>query len=650
MLTNLPQSNKLQISKECLQDINKYIASHSPERGGALLGPVGKPIITDIIPDPQAQTTGASYLPSRQLTERVQQVEKRGQLEFKGVIHSHPGSLDRPSEPDKNAFDEGLKINPHMEYFVAPIVTMHHNPKRLKFWLGKNQSRDHELPLGNGKISFYVAYRSPQKGIILKTPMIEEISEEELTKILPEQPSVLNSASEIARMQLQKDLETICLSFGSNKDPEFFWTEIEAGIPILAGRVILKGDLELLFLINESYPDTPPNVLMTSPEGETEELQIPWSLEIDKSERLVTALREVIKGHPPYRKVYGPERKIALTTDKNRAGLAGWLGFISGSDPDNTAAKIQSGLFARSQGILSNHITSKRVLIVGTGSVGSYCAEQLTRSGVGAFTLIDPDIVEIANLCRTTYTINHLGRSKVEALAGQLLNINPLVEITLQKKSLSDFEAASLGALVEQADLVIATTDDPKAQRILNRFAYFHKKPALFVGLYKGASGGEVIFTVPERTSCYFCASKFRHTEENMAAASRDVDYGTGRLMSEVALATDIHHVTSVAVKMALSLLLPEDAQVKLKGFLNPQIDSAQNFLTLSMVPNYLFYPQVFGDTPGQYAYQSVWLKPQRHEECPVCGNIHNRVDPYTIPLQKPALSNIARLTDKGQP
>ncbi|MEM8723243.1 MAG: ThiF family adenylyltransferase [Cyanobacteria bacterium P01_G01_bin.39] len=629
-MSNSSKTLKLQISTSCLRNINKYIASHPSERGGALLGIVGKPIITDIIPDSQALTTGASYFPSLELTERVQQVEKRGLLEFKGVIHSHPGSLDRPSEADKIAFDEGLKINPHMKFFVAPIVTMHHNPKNSNLLL------DHELPLGNGKISFYVAYRSPQEVTILKTPIIEKISSEEVAKILPKQSPILNAALENAWMQLQKDLETICLSFGSDRDPKTFPTEIEEGIPILAGRVILNGGLELLFLINEFYPGTPPNVLMTSSEGETEELQIPWSLEIDKSKRLITSLREVIKGHAPYQKVYGPERRIALTTDKNRAGLAGWLGFISGCDSESTAAEIQEGLFARSQGILSNHIISKRVLIVGTGSVGSYCAEQLTRSGVGAFTLIDPDIVEIANLCRTTYKINDLQRAKVEALAGQLLNINPLVEITLHQKSLSDFKAASLGDLVEQADLVIATTDDPKAQRILNRFAYFHQKPALFVGLYKGASGGEVIFTVPERTPCYFCASKFRHTEENMAAASRDVDYGTGRLMSEVALGIDIHHVTSVAVKMALSLLLPEDAQVKLKGFLNPQINSAQNFLTLSMVPNYLFYSQVFGDTPGQYAYQSVWLKPQRSEECPVCGNIHNRVSPYTIPLQKP--------------
>lgn len=631
-MPNSPQVSNLQISTLCLQKINKYIASHPPERGGALLGPVGQSIVTDMIPDSQALTTGASYHPSRELTKEVQKVEMREPLlEFKGVIHSHPGGLDHPSTTDEIAMEEGLDINPHMPYFVAPIVTMQGN---------SNQLLTHELRLGAAKISFYIAYRSQIDRVTLKIQPVKEISEEEVKKILQTQSSVINSPWEVARLQLQKDLESICQAFGSNRDTEIFCTEIREESPILAGRVILNGDLELLLLINESYPNTSPIVLVTLSEGQTEEVQIPWSLEIHESKRLVIALESFIKGPGPYRKVYGPLGKLALTADPDRAGLAGWSGFYSGCDPKSAAIEMQKALFARSQGLLSSHISGKRVLIAGTGSVGSYCAEQLTRNGVGAFTLIDPENVEPENLCRTTYEIKDLERPKVEALAGRLLNINPLVELTLHPKSLSDFEIPDFSALVKQADLVIATTDDPKAQRILNRFAYFHKKPALFVGLYKVAEGGEVIFTIPEDTPCYFCATKFRHQEEHMAQVSVDVDYGTGRLVSEVALAADIHHVTSIAVKMALSLLLPEDAQqAKLKEFLNSQIDEGANFLTLSMVPDYLFYPEVFGNTPGQYAYQSVWLKPERREECPVCGSVEHRVDPHTTPLRNPRVS-----------
>jgi len=611
----------LYISQSVLHDIETEIANHPPERGGAILGPVGQPIITRFLLDEEAHTSGASYLPSPQLTQRVQQLELNQGLEFKGVIHSHPGGLDRPSGPDETAMLEGLNLNPHIPYFVAPIITLQ------RPW---GQLREHELPMAQGKISCYVASRDRNYLRVEMLP-VKEVSDRDLPRIL----QTLEPTAAPKRIPLLENLQQLCRTFGSSKPPEVFITEME-GKAMPAGRVILDGGLELLFLVSESYPVTPPLLMVTPEGGNTEEIKLDWSLETPPEDRLLTAVKSAIAGCGPYQKVYGPLGKPPITADADRARLAGWSGGYSGLDPKITAAEIQQGLFARSQGILSQHISSKRVLIAGTGSVGSYFAEQLVRSGVGALTLIDPETVETANLCRTTYDFTDLGSPKVEALAKRLLHINPLLELTVQPKSLLDYEVETFDALVQQADLIVATTDDPAAQRILNRFAYFHGKPALFVGLYKGAEGGEVIVTIPDRTPCYLCATANRHkAEADLGRVSADGDYGNnGRVMGEVAIAADIHHVTSVAVKMALSLLLPEDAEAKLKGFLNPAIDAGLNYLTLSMVPNYWFYPGVFGDTPGQYAYQSVWLTAKSREECPVCGSVHHRVDPRAIALQ----------------
>lgn len=629
----------LYISTFVLQSIQTAIANHLPERGGALLGLVGQPIITDFLLDDQALTSGASYLPSPRLTERVQQLEASSGLEFKGVIHSHPGGYDRPSSPDEIAMLEGLNLNPHMPYFVAPIVTMQPPLEQL---------RSHELALEQGKISFYVGNRSHRSRVRVEPVTVREISESDIAQMLSNQPPVVQPTLN-RRIRLRPDLERICQTYRCNIPPEIFVTEIE-GHNIPVGRIILEGGLELLFLFSHSYPVIPPVLWVTPPGGNTEEVQLHWSLHIPESERLLTAVQQVFIGEGSYQKVYGTPGKFALTTDGDRARLAGCnSSFYSASDPKAAAVAIQQGLFARSQGLLSQHISNKRVLIIGTGSVGSYFAEQLVRSGVGAFTLIDPETVGVENLCRTNYDVNDLNRPKVEALGGRLLLINPLVELTIHAKSISDLEITEFDGLVQQADLVIATTDDPDAQRIINRFAYHHNKPALFVGLYQGAEGGEVIFTIPERTPCYLCATANRHkAEQDLGRVSPDMDYGTARLVGEVALAVDIHHVTSVAVKMALSLLLPEDAQAKLKGFLNPLIDAKQNFLTLSMVPNYWFYPAIFGETPGQYAYQSVWLNSEHREECPVCGSVHHRIDPRKISLKKVQASNIQALLNSS--
>ena len=618
----------LYISESVLHEIETAIANHPPERGGAILGPVGQPIITHFLLDEQARTSGASYLPSPQLTQRVQQLELMEKVEFKGVIHSHPGGLDRPSGPDETAMLEGLNLNPHIPYFVAPIVTLQRYGGQL---------REHELPIAQGKISCYVASRD-RNYLRVETLSVRSVRDRDLPRML----QTLSPTATPKRIPLQPDLQRLCRTFGSTQPPEIFVAEIE-GQAIPAGRVILNGGLELLFLFSESYPVTPPLLMLTPFGGNTEEVKLDWSLETPPEERLLTAVQGMITGSGPYQKVYGPLGKSPIAADGDRARWAGWSGCYSGVDPKIAAAEIQQGLFARSQGILSQHLSSKRVLIAGTGSVGSYFAEQLVRSGVGALTLIDPETVEVANLCRTTYDFTDLGSLKVEALARRLLHINPLLELTVQPKSLSDYEVTAFDALVQAADLIIATTDDPAAQRILNRFAYFHGKPALFVGLYKGAEGGEVIVSLRDLTPCYLCATANRHqAEANLGRVSADGDYGNnGRVMGEVAIGADIQHVTSVAVKMALSLLLPEDAEAKLKGFLNPAIDGGLNYLTLSMVPNYWFYPGVFGDTPGQYAYQSVWLTAQRREECPVCGSVHHRVDPRQVPLQELQASDL---------
>ncbi|HET9484241.1 MAG TPA: ThiF family adenylyltransferase, partial [Xanthomonadales bacterium] len=66
------------------------------------------------------------------------------------------------------------------------------------------------------------------------------------------------------------------------------------------------------------------------------------------------------------------------------------------------------------------------VAIVGVGGVGSWAAEALARSGVGALTLIDADDVCLSNTNRQLHALDgNYGRPKVQALAGRLAAINP---------------------------------------------------------------------------------------------------------------------------------------------------------------------------------------------------------------------------------
>lgn len=90
--------------------------------------------------------------------------------------------------------------------------------------------------------------------------------------------------------------------------------------------------------------------------------------------------------------------------------------------------------FLRSEALLGaaamRRLKAARVLVVGVGGVGSWCAEALVRTGVGHVTLVDDDVVVESNVNRQCpATAETIGRAKVEVMAERLRAINPMCEI-----------------------------------------------------------------------------------------------------------------------------------------------------------------------------------------------------------------------------
>jgi molybdopterin/thiamine biosynthesis adenylyltransferase len=397
-----------------------------------------------------------------------------------------------------------------------------------------------------------------------------------------------------------------------------------AGTNLEALRVVLPGDTELLLIAGSLYPGVPPLALVHRPETGTEQLQLRWDATIPATERLARALADVFVAPGPFLPVWGLSPEVLLTRDPKRARLAGWARFFSGHEPD--PERFRAALRARSQGLLDERLAGRTVLLVGAGSVGSYLAEQLTRSGVEHWRLLDHDVVEATNLCRAGYTLADVGRRKAEALASRLLNIHPAAEVHPICRSLLDFTTDELRTLLVGVDFVLAATDDPRAQARINRFAFHAEIPALYVGLYAGAAAGEVVPVLPGVTPCYRCATGMRR---EMAALRDDMperamDYGTGRLVAEPALACDIQHVASAGVKLALSLLT-RDAEGHVANFAPGAFSRGLHWLMLATTPDYGIFPTIHGANPGRYAYEGVWLSTQSHPDCPVCGQIECR-------------------------
>ena len=129
--------------------------------------------------------------------------------------------------------------------------------------------------------------------------------------------------------------------------------------------------------------------------------------------------------------------------------------------------------FSRSEALLGveamARLQAARVLVVGVGGVGSWCAEALVRTGVGKITLVDDDVVVESNVNRqcpaTTATV---GRAKVEAMAERLRAIDPGCEIEAMNARWPIEQ--SNNRTIEQFSIVVDAIDsvDCKAELILS--------------------------------------------------------------------------------------------------------------------------------------------------------------------------------------
>ncbi|MCO4321551.1 tRNA cyclic N6-threonylcarbamoyladenosine(37) synthase TcdA [Aliidiomarina quisquiliarum] len=80
----------------------------------------------------------------------------------------------------------------------------------------------------------------------------------------------------------------------------------------------------------------------------------------------------------------------------------------------------------------AQRIQQLHLAVAGLGGVGSWAAEALARTGVGALTLIDMDDICLSNVNRQSHALTStVGQLKTEVLAARLLEINPALNITI---------------------------------------------------------------------------------------------------------------------------------------------------------------------------------------------------------------------------
>ena len=113
---------------------------------------------------------------------------------------------------------------------------------------------------------------------------------------------------------------------------------------------------------------------------------------------------------------------------------------------------------------LVEKLMSKNLLVVGLGGVGGICAEMIVRAGVGKMTIVDNDTIDASNINRQIPALHStVSQSKAQVLAARLLDINPLLDLTILEVFV---ENTSMEALIEKEpwDYVVDCIDTLSAK------------------------------------------------------------------------------------------------------------------------------------------------------------------------------------------
>jgi tRNA A37 threonylcarbamoyladenosine dehydratase len=109
-------------------------------------------------------------------------------------------------------------------------------------------------------------------------------------------------------------------------------------------------------------------------------------------------------------------------------------------------------------------IRRAHVAVVGIGGVGSWVAEALARSGIGALTLVDLDHVAESNINRQVHALEGtIGQAKVLAMRDRIAGINPRctvhpVEEFVEPQNWPQLLPAGVDAVIDACDQVQAKT------------------------------------------------------------------------------------------------------------------------------------------------------------------------------------------------
>jgi len=146
-------------------------------------------------------------------------------------------------------------------------------------------------------------------------------------------------------------------------------------------------------------------------------------------------------------------------------------------------------------------LKAARVLLVGTGGLGSPLALYLAAAGVGTIGLVDDDVVDASNLQRQIiHGTSDIGTHKIDSARASITEVNPHVEVVEHRTFLTSENALEI---IEGYDLVIDGTDNFPTRYLVNDACVLLGVPNVYGSIFR-FEGQLSVFSAAEGP-CYRC-------------------------------------------------------------------------------------------------------------------------------------------------
>ncbi|UAB78183.1 HesA/MoeB/ThiF family protein [Erythrobacter sp. SCSIO 43205] len=134
-------------------------------------------------------------------------------------------------------------------------------------------------------------------------------------------------------------------------------------------------------------------------------------------------------------------------------------------------------------------LAGKHIAVIGLGGIGSPALQYLAGAGIGKFTLVDDDVVDVSNLQRQTiFTTRDVGHGKATSARRWLANFDDALDVTISDSRIT---AQNVGDLIAGADLVLDGTDNFATRLAVSNACVAERVPLLSaaVGRFQGQVG-----------------------------------------------------------------------------------------------------------------------------------------------------------------